>query len=127
MSQGVYSTGPAAGSGTEATTVSSRKRRRRRGSGAVRFLWGVWEEGRRGAAEKWEEVVGVTAASNDMAKKRASGPVEEAVTAPAPNPNDRKRRGQEEEDGKISISGLGPPERYVGRTGKCRLAYAKWA
>jgi hypothetical protein len=91
MSQGVYSTGPAAGSGTEATTVNSRERRMR-WSGAVRFLRGTWKEGRRGA-EKWEEVVGVAAASNDMANGRASGR-EEAVAAPAPNRNDRKRGGQ---------------------------------
>jgi len=89
MSQGVYSTGPAAGSGTEATTVTSRERRMR-WTGAVRFLRGMWK-GRRGA-EKWEEVVGVAVASNDMAKGRASGR-EEAVAAPAPDRNDRKRGG----------------------------------
>jgi len=89
-SQGVYSTGPAEGSGTEATTVNSRERRMR-WTGAVRFLRGMWKEG--GGAGKWEEVVGVAVASNDMAKGRPSGP-EEAATAPAPNPNDRKRGGQ---------------------------------
>jgi hypothetical protein len=91
MSQGVYSTGPAAGSGTEETTVNGRGRRIR-WSGAVRFLRGMWNEGRKGA-EKWEEVLGMAAASNDMANGKASGR-EEAVAAPAPNRNDRKRRGQ---------------------------------
>lgn len=81
MSQGVYSTGPAAGSGTEETTVNGRGRRIR-WSGAVRFLRGMRKEGRKGA-EKWEEVLGMAAASNDMANGKASGR-EEAVAAPAP-------------------------------------------
>jgi hypothetical protein len=117
MSQGVYSTGPAAGSGTEETTVNGRGRRIR-WSGAVRFLRGMWNEGRKGA-EKWEEVLGMAAASNDMANGKASGR-EEAVAAPAPNRNDRKRRGQWPGDLGSSL---------VGRSGtvRSRIAYAQWA